>query len=164
MLGYHLERAYEYRTEVGEADDVARELAAAAGARLSAAGQRAVARDDLQSGVGLLRRAAALSTADAPRRVGLLAEIAPALVALGEIAEAESVLREIVRVADPTPADPLDALARTLGPGVSEDDRIDAAIEMATEAAPDLPVASATTAISPRSCWSPAICTSCAAV
>ena len=101
----------------------------------SAAGQRAVARDDLQSGVGLLRPRRRSARGTSAARVGLLAESRPRWSPSARSRRSTGVLREIVRVADPTPADPLDALARTVGPGASERRQIDAAIEMATEAA-----------------------------
>ncbi|MGH3111225.1 MAG: AAA family ATPase [Gaiellaceae bacterium] len=57
ILGYHLEQARRYRTELGLSDDIS--LARAARVHLTAAGRRAHFRSD-QAAVGLLRRAAAL--------------------------------------------------------------------------------------------------------
>jgi class 3 adenylate cyclase/tetratricopeptide (TPR) repeat protein/predicted Ser/Thr protein kinase len=133
ILGYHLERAHEYRAEVMGTDETTLALAAAAAGHLAAAAYRALARDDLRAGVMFLSRAAALPSADPQATLGLLAEMAPALVQLGDVPEAEAVLREIVRTVDPTPADPLDALALTLEPA-SGDDVLDAAIATAEEA------------------------------
>jgi class 3 adenylate cyclase/tetratricopeptide (TPR) repeat protein len=62
ILGYHLERACRYRTELGiSLDD---ELAGAARQRLTAAGRRAALRQDFGAAVSLLERAAALVPAD----------------------------------------------------------------------------------------------------
>jgi class 3 adenylate cyclase/tetratricopeptide (TPR) repeat protein len=58
ILGYHLEQASLYRTELGVPDDTA--LAAAARGRLIAAGRRALLRSDARAAVSLLERAAAL--------------------------------------------------------------------------------------------------------
>jgi class 3 adenylate cyclase/tetratricopeptide (TPR) repeat protein len=58
ILGYHLEQAWRYRTELGASDNGA--SAAAARRRLTAAGQRALARDDFGAALALLERAAAL--------------------------------------------------------------------------------------------------------
>jgi tetratricopeptide (TPR) repeat protein len=69
ILGYHLEQAFRYRSELGPVDDGARELARQAGTRLGAAGRRALARGDAPAAVKLLSRAAALLPADDPLRV-----------------------------------------------------------------------------------------------
>ena len=58
LVGYHVEQAYRYRVDLGQADE--RGLAARAGERLAAAGSRAVVRRDVQAGVSLLERAAVL--------------------------------------------------------------------------------------------------------
>jgi class 3 adenylate cyclase len=61
LLGYHLERAYRYRQELGQAvDDHADALAARAGERLAAAGAQAILRQDYRAGLNLLERAAEL--------------------------------------------------------------------------------------------------------
>jgi class 3 adenylate cyclase/tetratricopeptide (TPR) repeat protein len=60
LLGYHLEQAVRYRTELGLEDA---ELAAAAQQRLSTAGRRALTRLDFGSAARLLERAAALGPA-----------------------------------------------------------------------------------------------------
>jgi class 3 adenylate cyclase/tetratricopeptide (TPR) repeat protein len=58
ILGYHLERACRYRTELGMEDD--RKLAAAARRRLTAGGHRAQLRADYGAAVSLFNRASAL--------------------------------------------------------------------------------------------------------
>jgi tetratricopeptide (TPR) repeat protein len=58
ILGYHLEQAHRYRTELGLPDDPA--LVATARARLTAAGRRAHLRQDYAAAISLLQRAAAL--------------------------------------------------------------------------------------------------------
>jgi class 3 adenylate cyclase len=70
LLGYHLEQACGYRTEVGMPADV--DLAAAARQRLTAGGQRAARRQDYEAAARLFERAAALL---APSQVDLALEI-----------------------------------------------------------------------------------------
>jgi tetratricopeptide (TPR) repeat protein len=57
ILGYHLEQAYRYRTELGPLDDRATELGRRAGEHLGDAGLQAFARDDMSASAGLLDRA-----------------------------------------------------------------------------------------------------------
>jgi class 3 adenylate cyclase/tetratricopeptide (TPR) repeat protein len=59
ILGYHLERAYGYRVELGQLPQEA--LAARARARLTAAGHRAVDRQDYRAAVSLYERALTLA-------------------------------------------------------------------------------------------------------
>jgi len=58
LLGYHLERAYGYKQELGTADDGT--LAAEARRRLTTGGRRAALRQDYGAAVSLFERAAAL--------------------------------------------------------------------------------------------------------
>jgi class 3 adenylate cyclase/ATP/maltotriose-dependent transcriptional regulator MalT len=58
ILGYHLEQAWRYRTELGAAQDP--ELMTAARGRLEAAARRAMLRDDSAAALNLLERALAL--------------------------------------------------------------------------------------------------------
>jgi hypothetical protein len=62
ILGYHLEQAWRYRRQLGDAGDP--ELAAAARERLTAAEQRAMSRRDFAAALNLAERALALVTAD----------------------------------------------------------------------------------------------------
>ncbi|HEY3428396.1 MAG TPA: BTAD domain-containing putative transcriptional regulator, partial [Acidimicrobiia bacterium] len=59
-VGYHLERAYEYRLRLGEMDEHARGLAIRAGEKLAGAGLRAFSRFDAASAENLLRRSRSL--------------------------------------------------------------------------------------------------------
>ena len=58
ILGYHLEQAFRYLSELGPLDDHGRALGADASRRLAAAGRRAFARGDVPAAVNLLGRAA----------------------------------------------------------------------------------------------------------
>ena len=71
IVGYHLEQAYEYRSQLGRAgDDRHRELAARASGHLSDAGRRALAAGDRGGASNLLERAVALRTKTDPDERG----------------------------------------------------------------------------------------------
>ena len=67
ILGYHLEQAYRYRTELGPLDDRTMELGRRAGEHLGDAGLQAFARDDISASAGLLDRAVSVLPSDHPR-------------------------------------------------------------------------------------------------
>jgi tetratricopeptide (TPR) repeat protein len=96
IVGYHLEQALRYLTELGRSRDLTRPLAERAADRLSTAGRRAEGRGDARAAANLLGRAAALLAADAPDRVALLPAIGGALRGIGEMERAEAVLVEAV--------------------------------------------------------------------
>src|SRR6266540_5299366 len=100
IVGFHLEQAYRYRTEVGSLDDDARELAARAGGLLAAAGQRASERADIHATISLLTRARALLPEDDERRLGLLCDLAYARYEAGELETAAVLLAEAVEAAE----------------------------------------------------------------
>jgi predicted ATPase/class 3 adenylate cyclase len=99
IVGYHLEKAYRCRIDLGSADDELKGLGARASLRLEAAGRRALARSDLHAAIGLLERAASLSADDGARRAKLLPELGAALIEAGRLSEAERVLGEATLVA-----------------------------------------------------------------
>ncbi|HSD77013.1 MAG TPA: AAA family ATPase, partial [Solirubrobacteraceae bacterium] len=99
IAGYHLEQAHRLHAELGPAGERGARLARRAATHLVAAGQRAGARGDDRALVGLLRRAAALLGGDDPQRALLLAQIAAALLELGEFAAADEALAEGDRAA-----------------------------------------------------------------
>ena len=101
ILGYHLEQAYRYRTELAPEDEAARNVAEQAASRLAAAGRRAVLRGDKPAGTNLLSRAAELLPKVDARRAELLLELGSraALIELGELERAEEVLLEAVETA-----------------------------------------------------------------
>jgi tetratricopeptide (TPR) repeat protein len=97
VVGYHLERAYRYRVELGPADAAARELSGRAAERLAAAGGKAAARGDVRAANGLLDRAVSLLPAGDARRLALLPSLGRALLEAGQWARAHEVLSEAVR-------------------------------------------------------------------
>jgi class 3 adenylate cyclase/tetratricopeptide (TPR) repeat protein len=98
ILGYHLEQAQRYQSELGRSGEATR-LAALAGARLAPAGLRALERGDAPAAVGLLSRAAALLPPEDPGRLLLLPELAAALIEAGQLDRADTTLQEAERLA-----------------------------------------------------------------
>ena len=94
ILGYHLERAFRYRSELGPVDEHGLGLAQRAGERLTSAGRRASARGDAVAAASLLGRAASLLPEDASGREDVLAELGASLVLAGEFQRADAALAE----------------------------------------------------------------------
>jgi DNA-binding SARP family transcriptional activator len=97
IVGYHLERAYSYRVELGADEGSVRALAERAAARLAAAGRRAFQRTDFGAADSLLSRALELMLEDDPASVELLNMVGTALGPLGELERQRRVLDEAVR-------------------------------------------------------------------
>jgi predicted ATPase/class 3 adenylate cyclase len=102
LLGYHLEQAHDYLSELGPLDEHGQGLARRAARHLTSAGQRAFARADMPAAANLLRRAVALIPADDPTRLELLPDLGEALMEIGEFAWAETFLDEAVEAAEAT--------------------------------------------------------------
>ncbi len=100
IVGYHLEQAYRYRAELGPVDAVFQELARRAAEKLIASGRNALARSDLPAAVGLLMRGVELLPAEDAGRLGVLPELAEALVESGEFAPANALLAEALASRD----------------------------------------------------------------
>ena len=96
ILGYHLEQAFHYRTQLGRPDERTAALAGEAAERLARAGTRAHARGDAGGAANLLGRAAVLLPEEDPAREELLGALGSALVLAGKFAEADSVLTEAI--------------------------------------------------------------------
>ena len=95
IVGYHLEQAYEYRSQLGRVgDDRHRELAARASGHLSDAGRRALSAGDRGGASNLLERAVALRSKTDPDRAALLIDVGGVHREQGRFREAEAVLRE----------------------------------------------------------------------
>jgi hypothetical protein len=67
VIGYHLEQAHRYRSELGLTDELTTSLALSATKYLRPAGMRALARNDQHAAANLLSRAAALVDDDRER-------------------------------------------------------------------------------------------------
>ena len=99
IIGYHLEQAHRYLSELGPLDEHGRDLAGRAAGRLGSAGRRAFARADMSAAANLLRRAAMLLPTDDPTRLALLPQLAEALMEVGEFPWAILFLDEAVELA-----------------------------------------------------------------
>jgi tetratricopeptide (TPR) repeat protein len=98
-LGYHLEHAYRYRTELAPVDDRARSLARRAAARLGSAGQRAGRAREDEVAVGLLSRARGLLPEGDPQGLTLLPLIAESLEGTAKHAQAGELYAEALEAA-----------------------------------------------------------------
>ncbi len=94
LLGYHLERAYRYRAELGANDGKALALADQARLRLSSAGRLAFRRGDARAAINLLERARLLPALDEGAWLELAPDLGFAFFQAGELARAEAVLSE----------------------------------------------------------------------
>ena len=94
ILGYHLEQAHQYLSELGPLDEHGLELGSRGSARLAIAGRRAFARGDMAAAANLLRRAAALLPELDPARLDFLPDLGEAMMEIGEFAWAEVYLEE----------------------------------------------------------------------
>ena len=99
ILGYHLEQAFRYRSELGPIDAEGRAIGVRAAQRLGAAGRRAFARGDLPAATNLLARAVALLDATDPERIELLVDLGNAQLDQGTFAEATASLDEAASAA-----------------------------------------------------------------
>ncbi|HUG46869.1 MAG TPA: adenylate/guanylate cyclase domain-containing protein [Candidatus Limnocylindria bacterium] len=100
VIGYHLEQAFRYRSELGPVDEEAGDLARRAGLRLAAAGQRAADRGDVPGARKLMERASALLPVDDPGRAEALLELATATAESGDLARADELFGQAVEQAD----------------------------------------------------------------
>jgi class 3 adenylate cyclase/tetratricopeptide (TPR) repeat protein len=105
ILGYHLEQAYRYLSELGPLGDDGHAIGADGARRLASAGHRAFARGDAPAAASLLGRAVALHPEDAGERLELLPDYGDALLQVGRFQEAEAVLRGAIERAETTGAD-----------------------------------------------------------
>jgi class 3 adenylate cyclase/tetratricopeptide (TPR) repeat protein len=94
LVGYHLEQAVRYRSELGALRNGELDLARRAVERFASAGRRAFARGDMPAAANLLDRGISLMPVDAPERLELLITLGTSLGHMGELARAEAVLHE----------------------------------------------------------------------
>ena len=113
IIGYHLEQAYRYRTELGPPDAHAQVLAKRAGALLADAGERADARADVSAAVDLLGRAVELLP-DESRRRRLLSRLADRVYEAGDGPRAERILADAIADADRVGDEGAGAIARLI--------------------------------------------------
>ncbi|MBM2823328.1 MAG: Tetratricopeptide repeat protein [Thermoleophilia bacterium] len=100
IVGWHLEQAHRYLSELGTLDAQREELARRAADRLAAAGWTASARGDVSAGVSLRSRALALMPTGAANRPQVLADLGEALLWRGRFEEADRALTEAIELAE----------------------------------------------------------------
>jgi class 3 adenylate cyclase/tetratricopeptide (TPR) repeat protein len=96
IVGWHLEQAHRYFSELGPLGERGAELGRRAADRLAVAGATASARGDKFAGVTLRSRALALMAEDDARRPQLLADLGDALLWSGRFDEAGRALAEAI--------------------------------------------------------------------
>ena len=111
ILGYHLEQAHRYHSELGPLDEHGIDLGIQAAQRLSSAGDRAFMRGDLPAATNLIQRAVALLPTDDSRRPGLLYQLGDAQFETGEYGLAVGTLHTAEEAA--TALDAVGLAART---------------------------------------------------
>ena len=109
ILGYHLEQARTYLSELGPLDERGLELGRRAAAYLAAAGRRAFGRADMAAAANLLRRASVLHADGSRERIELLPDLAEALQELGEFEAARHTIDEALAGARALGDDALEA-------------------------------------------------------
>ena len=100
IVGWHLEQAHRYLSELGPLGEHGNELARRAADQLAAAGWTASARGDVYAGVKLRSRALVLMQPDDPRRPQLLGDLGDALLWSGRFDEADRALAEAIELAE----------------------------------------------------------------
>ena len=112
ILGYHLEQAHRYLSELGPLDEHGVDLGIDASGRLASAGQRAYLRGDMPATANLRRRAAAVLPDDHPARPRLLLQFGVALWETGEYAAADAAIETAVAGAAALGDEALETTAR----------------------------------------------------
>jgi class 3 adenylate cyclase/tetratricopeptide (TPR) repeat protein len=92
IVGYHLEQAYRHHLELGPLDDHAILLRGRAAEHLSAAASRAFATNNMRASAALFERALSLLPEDDISMVAVLPSLGSALLQIGELDRARTVL------------------------------------------------------------------------
>jgi tetratricopeptide (TPR) repeat protein len=111
IVGWHLQQALRYRSELGPVDHDYVLLADHAGDCLAAAGRRAMSRGDASAAVTLLRGSAGAFEAAGHTRSEVLVELGSALAESGQLRDAEDHLRRALEQARSTGAEGVAARA-----------------------------------------------------
>jgi class 3 adenylate cyclase/tetratricopeptide (TPR) repeat protein len=93
IVGYHLERAFRYREELGASAGAWTDLGREAARSLAEAGRRALARGDMPAAANLLGRALSL-LADGEERAALTIDLADVFRELGEFERVQALVDE----------------------------------------------------------------------
>ena len=101
IIGYHLEQAFRYHTDLGTLDGDSGALGRRAAERLGTAGRRAFLRSDALAGVNLISRAVAMLSPADPLRVDLVPNVR-VVQGITDLTWADRVLTEAVEAAATT--------------------------------------------------------------
>ncbi|HEU0248958.1 MAG TPA: adenylate/guanylate cyclase domain-containing protein [Gaiellaceae bacterium] len=104
IIGYHLEQAHRYRSELDAADPALPRLATLVSDRLAAAGRGAIDRGDFNAAQSLFRRATSILPEADSRRLALAPDLALALLESDDLAAAQSALAQARLRGDPVTA------------------------------------------------------------
>jgi class 3 adenylate cyclase/tetratricopeptide (TPR) repeat protein len=99
ILGFHLEQAYRYRTELGVIDAEAISVGERAAEKLASAGRRAAERGDVPAAASLLRRAVGLLPRESHFRLELMVDLGEATMGQGRFEDAGNTLSEAREIA-----------------------------------------------------------------
>ena len=99
IVGYHLEQAHRYYRDLGPLDERGRRVGERAAAQLITAGNRAVARGDPSAAAKLLQRGISLNVGDEWVRLEAMIELGYALMEVGEVSRATSLMAEMTAAA-----------------------------------------------------------------
>jgi DNA-binding SARP family transcriptional activator len=102
LLGYHLEQAFRYGSELQYPGANLQRLAVRAGAHLGRSGLVAFSRGDVPAAINLLERAITLAAPDAGERTAFLYGLGAALAEAGELTRGEAMLVEACDRAETT--------------------------------------------------------------
>lgn len=100
ILGYHLEQATHYLTELGPLDESGLAVASDSARRLASAARRAFGRGDLKAASNLYRRATALLDPKSAERLAMLPELGEVLLEVGDFPNARQVFAEAQTLAE----------------------------------------------------------------
>jgi class 3 adenylate cyclase/tetratricopeptide (TPR) repeat protein len=104
IVGYHLEQAHSYRSELDADDPALPRLAARVSDHLASAGRAAMDRGDFNAGRSLFRRATAILPVDDPKRMALAPDLALALWESEDLAAAQTALAQARLAGNPVTA------------------------------------------------------------
>jgi len=112
IVGYHLEQAHVYRTQLAPADERSDEIGGRASVRLATAGRRASSRGDFPAAANLLRRALSVGPLGDPERATILYHLGVALDEVDDVRSTFAVLDEAAQLAAAAGNRSLEYLAR----------------------------------------------------
>jgi class 3 adenylate cyclase/tetratricopeptide (TPR) repeat protein len=112
IIGYHLEQAYRYQSELGLLDAASVALGQRAAERLASAGRRALDISGSGAAIKLLERALTLGTEPSASRAETLIALGEAIAGAGDLAEAQASIEEALSWAAGAGGRTIEAMAK----------------------------------------------------